>query len=223
MMVSMATVRIAPSILSADFARLGEVLAALEPAGADWVHVDVMDGHFVPNLTIGPPIVKALKPHSRLPFDVHLMMTNPEHWLVPFRDAGADHITVHAEACPHLQRILAEIRKLGARAGISLNPATPEDCLKYVLDDIDLVLIMSVNPGFGGQKFLPTVLDKIKLLRTMLGARPVDIVVDGGVGPENARQIVEAGANVLVAGSAVFSAPSLKDGVSNLRKAASGG
>jgi ribulose-phosphate 3-epimerase len=201
-----APLLIAPSILSADFARLGEEVLALESAGADWAHVDVMDGRFVPNMTIGPLVVKALKRSTKLPLDVHLMIVEPERYVADFAEAGADIITVHAEACDHLHRVLQQIRALGKKAGVSLNPHTPEDVLRYVLDLTDLVLVMSVNPGFGGQDFIPAVLPKIKRLRTMIDGtgRPIHLEVDGGIKPGTARKVIEAGADVLVAGSAVF-------------------
>ena len=211
---------IAPSILSADFAVLGEEIARVEAAGADQLHVDVMDGRFVPNLTIGPLVVAAIRKRTRLPLDVHLMIVEPERYLADFSKAGADMLTVHVEACPHLQRTLIQIRELGAKAGAALNPATPPAALEYVLDDLDLVLVMSVNPGFGGQKFIPTVYPKIRQVRTMLGARPVDVSVDGGVKLEHARPLAEHGASVLVAGSAIFGAPDPAEMVKRLRSAA---
>jgi ribulose-phosphate 3-epimerase len=196
--------QVAPSILSADFAYLGDALQRLEASGADWIHVDVMDGMFVPNLTLGPPIIQALRRHSRLPFDVHLMIEKPERYLADFRDAGADVLTVHAEACPHLHRTLTEIRRLGAKAGVSLNPSTPVQVLEHVLDELDLILVMSVNPGFGGQSFIPGAVEKLRAIKAMIGERPIFLEVDGGISPKNAPLVREAGANILVAGSAVF-------------------
>jgi len=198
---------IAPSILSADFARLGEEVIALERSGADWAHVDVMDGRFVPNMTIGPLVVQALRRVTKLPLDVHLMIVEPERYVADFAEAGADIITVHAEACTHLHRVLQQIRSLGKKAGVSLNPHTPEEVLRYVLDLTDLVLVMSVNPGFGGQAFIPAALPKLQAIRSMIQAsgRPIHLEVDGGIKPGTARQVIEAGADVLVAGNAVFS------------------
>lgn len=206
----MTGVRIAPSILSADFGRLADEVRAVEAAGADWIHVDVMDGRFVPNLTIGPLVVAALRPITRLPLDVHLMIVEPDRWVDAFADAGADVITVHAEAATHLHRCLQSIRARGKRAGVSLNPATPEDHVRYVLDVTDLVLVMSVNPGFGGQSFIRSALPKLGALRAMIdahvarGGHAIDLEVDGGVAASTARDVVRAGADVLVAGSAVF-------------------
>jgi ribulose-phosphate 3-epimerase len=198
--------RIAPSILSADFARLGEELHAVTAAGADYIHVDVMDGHFVPNLTIGPVVVKALRPYSPLPFDVHLMIAPVDPYIPDFAKAGADIITVHAEAGPHLHRSLQLVKHQGKRAGVSLNPATPISAIEHVWDDIDLVLVMSVNPGFGGQSFIPAQLEKIAELRRRIdqSGRPVELEVDGGINAETAPRVVAAGADVLVAGTATF-------------------
>ena len=199
-------IRIAPSILSADFARLGEEVRALTEAGADYIHIDVMDGHFVPNITIGPAVVKALRPFSDKPFDVHLMISPADPFIADFAEAGADILTVHPEAGPHLHRTLQLIKSKGLRAGVSLNPGTPAEAVDYVLDTVDLVLVMGVNPGYGGQSFIPAALDKIKALRRKIDAagRPIEIEVDGGINAETAPLVVAAGADVLVAGTAVF-------------------
>ena len=215
--------KIAPSLLSADFAALAEDIARVEAGGADLLHVDVMDGRFVPNLTVGPVVVEAIRKRTRLPLDVHLMIVEPERYVGDFVRAGADLVTVHVEAAPHLQRALAQIREAGARAGAALNPATPPDTIRYVLDDLDLVLVMSVNPGFGGQAFIPAVLPKVRQVRTWLGDRPVDVSVDGGVKVEHARPLAEHGASILVAGSAIFGAPDPARVIGELRRAADGG
>ena len=213
-------VKIAPSILSADFAALGDDIERVEGGGADQLHVDVMDGRFVPNLTIGPVVVAAIRKRTRLPLDVHLMIVEPERFVAEFVAAGADMVTVHAEACPHLSRTLAQIRELGAKAGVALNPSTPPDALRYVLDDLALVLIMSVNPGFGGQAFIPGAHRKIREVKALLGDRPVEVSVDGGVKAGVAKSLVQDGATTLVAGSAIFGAADPAAAVRALRDAA---
>jgi len=213
--------RIAPSILSSDFSKLAVEVRAVEGAGADWIHLDVMDGHFVPVITFGPEVVKALRPVTQKPLDVHLMISPVDPHLEAFAKAGADHITIHVEAGPHLYRSLQAIRALGKKAGVTMNPATPVESIEHVIDIVDLVLVMSVNPGFGGQKFIPTALDKVREVRALVGARPIDIEIDGGVTADNAAEVVRAGANVLVAGNAVFKGGSYKANIAAIRQAAS--
>ncbi|MEM8795085.1 MAG: ribulose-phosphate 3-epimerase [Pseudomonadota bacterium] len=202
---------IAPSILAADFAKLGDEVRDVSEAGADWIHVDIMDGHFVPNISFGPAVTKSVRSRSNLPFDVHLMIAPVDPFIDAFVDAGADHITVHAEAGPHLHRTLQTIRALGRKCGVVLNPATPAAVIEDVLDDIDLIVVMTVNPGFGGQKFISSMLPKIAKLREMIGSRSIDLEIDGGVTAETAPDCVRAGANVLVAGSAVFKGNGVQD------------
>lgn len=216
------SVLVAPSILSADFANLALDIKKAEEGKADWIHVDVMDGHFVPNITIGIPVVKSLRANTRLPLDVHLMITDPDRYLAEFAEAGADHIIVHAEACIHLQRTLSQIRKLGKKAGVALNPSTNEDVLRYVLSDIDLVLVMTVNPGFGGQSFIPTVVPKIAAVRKMLddaGNKQAHVSIDGGINTDTVRTVTAAGANVVVAGKSVYGSGDVAKAIKSLHEA----
>ncbi len=214
-------IKIAPSMLSADFSNLREDIQNIEKSGADLLHLDIMDGHFVPNLTFGPPVVKALRKHTNLPFDVHLMVTNPEDYVEPFADAGADYITVHMEAAPHVHRIVQHIKSLGIKAGVVINPGTSVSTLNSIITDVDMVLVMSVNPGFGGQKFIPSTVEKISQVKSLakMYNPDLEIEVDGGINPETASMVKEAGATVLVAGSAVFNAPDRKAMIEAIRNA----
>jgi len=220
----MSQLKLAPSILAADLGRLADEVHQVETLGAEYIHVDVMDGRFVPNITLGPPVVRAVRAATKAVVDCHLMIVEPERYVAEFAAAGADIMSVHVEASPHLQRTLHAIRALGKRAGVVLNPHTPEDTIRYVLDDLDLILVMSVNPGFGGQSFLPQVLPKVRRLRQMIDAsgRDIDLEIDGGIGPDNARLVTEAGANVLVAGSCIFGQKDRGLAMERIRNAAAG-
>ena len=211
--------KIAPSILSADFAALGDAIALVEGGGADMIHVDVMDGRFVPNLTIGPCVIESIRKRTRLPLDAHLMIVEPERYIENFVRAGADLLTVHVEACPHLHRTLQQIREAGAKAGVALNPSTPPQAIEWVLDSLDLILVMSVNPGFGGQSFIPSSYAKVRQIRTLVGARPIEVSVDGGVNRATASALGQAGASTLVAGSAIYGAQDPAQAIRDLRTA----
>jgi len=214
-------IKIAPSILAADFSKLGEEIKDVERGGADYIHIDVMDGHFVPNITIGPLVVEAIRPLTKLPLDVHLMIENPDQYIPAFVHAGADIISVHVEACPHLHRTIHMVKDLGVKVGVVLNPATPVDTIKHIIADVDLVLLMTVNPGFGGQSFIEPVMNKVKEVKRLVDAlgKDIDIEIDGGVNPETAKLCVEAGANVLVAGSAVYGKDNRKEAIETIRQA----
>lgn len=212
-------IKIAPSILSADFSKLGEEIRSIERAGADIIHIDVMDGDFVPNITFGPPVIKAIRKYTKLPFDVHLMISNPDRYIADFKDAGADIITVHVEACTHLHRTLQSIRNMGIKAGVALNPATDTESIRYVMDVADMVLVMTVNPGFGGQMLIEPVLQKIGKIKSIAkeSGKAIDIEVDGGVNTENSIKVIQAGADIIVSGSAVFSSSDMKDAIQKIR------
>lgn len=215
------SLKIAPSILAADFGRLSEEVAAVEAGGADWIHIDVMDGHFVPNITVGPAVVEAVRRITKLPLDVHLMISNPDNYLKDFCDAGANILTVHRETCPHLHRTVHAIKDFGVKAGVSLNPSTELGTIEEIISSIDLLLIMSVNPGFGGQSFIPSIMSKVRKARNLIDKQSstIDLEVDGGISPANATAIVQAGASVLVAGSSVFNAPKYDVAINNIRQA----